>query len=254
VAAPAGDVDYEAHGDGYSAQRRSDPRIAAAVLAALGSARTVLNVGAGAGSYEPGDRYVVAVEPSAAMRAQRPAASVPAIDAVAESLPFDDDAFDAAMASSTVHQWQDLDRGLAELRRVTRGPIAILTYDPDTLDRFWLADYAPEVIAAERRRQPPIARLVAALGEKTEVRRIPVPADCSDGFKEAYFARPERFLDDAVRRSQSSWTFVEPAVQERAVARLRADLASGAWDERYGALRTQSELDGSLRLVVAAPK
>jgi hypothetical protein len=254
VAPPAGDVDYEAHGDGYAVQRRADPRIAAAVLSALGAARTVLNVGAGAGSYEPTDRYVVAVEPSAAMRAQRPPERVPAIDAVAESLPFDDDAFDAAMACSTLHQWRDLDRGLAELRRVTRGPIAIFTYDPDTLGRFWLADYAPEVIQAERRRQPPIARLVAAFGEGTEVCRIPVPADCLDGFKEAYFARPESFLDEAVRRSQSSWSFVEPAVQQRATARLRADLASGAWDERYGALRTQPELDGSLRLVVAPPK
>jgi hypothetical protein len=129
----------------------------------------------------------------------------------------------------------------------------ILTFDPDTLDRFWLADYAPEVIAAERRRQPPIRELVSRLGSATEVRSIPVPADCLDGFKEAYYARPECFLDEAVRRSQSSWSFVEPAVQARALARLNADLASGAWDERYGALRTQPELDGSLRLVVAPP-
>jgi hypothetical protein len=137
---------------------------------------------------------------------------------------------------------------------VTSGPIVILTFDPDTLDRFWLNDYAPDVIAAERRRQPPIAKLVRTLGAGTEVRSIPVPADCSDGFKEAYYARPECFLDEAVRRSQSSWSFVEPAVQVRAIARLDADLASGAWDERYGALRTQPELDGSLRLIIAPPK
>jgi hypothetical protein len=250
---PAGDVDYEAYGHGYAVQRRGDPRIADAIHAALGSARTVLNVGAGTGSYEPEDRHVVAVEPSAAMRAQRPAERVPAINATAEDLPFDAGVFDAAMATVTVHQWSDLSQGLAELRRVTRGPIVILTFDPDTLDRFWLADYAPEVIAAERRRQPPIRELVSRLGSATEVRSIPVPADCLDGFKEAYYARPECFLDEAVRRSQSSWSFVEPAVQARALARLNADLASGAWDERYGALRTQPELDGSLRLVVAPP-
>jgi hypothetical protein len=251
---PAGDVDYEAHGQGYAIQRRSDPRIAAAIHAALGTARTVLNVGAGAGSYEPADRYVVAVEPSAAMRAQRPPERVPAINAVAEALPFDDAAFEAAMASVTVHQWSDLDQGLAELRRVTSGPIVILTFDPDTLDRYWLNDYAPEVIAAERRRQPPIARLVSAFGPGTDVRSIPVPADCLDGFKEAYFARPEAFLDEAVRRSQSSWSFVEPAVHARAVANLERDLVSGAWDERYGKLRSQAAFDGSLRLLVAPPR
>ena len=250
----AGDFDYEANGTGYAVQRRTDPRIAAVVHAALGPARTVINVGAGAGSYEPEDRHVVAVEPSPAMRGQRPPGRVPAIAGAAEDLPFDDGVFDAAMATVTVHQWADLARGLAELRRVTRGPVVVLTFDGDALDRFWLAEYAPELIAAERRRYPAMATLVAALAEGTEVRPVPVPADCVDGFTEAYFARPERFLDDAVRRSQSAWGFVEPAAQERAVARLRDDLASGAWDARHGALRTQPEFDGSLRLVVGPPK
>jgi hypothetical protein len=248
--APAGDFNYELHGEGYAIQRRSDPRIAAAVHAALGSARTVLNVGAGAGSYEPDDRYVVAVEPSPTMRAQRPPERVPAIAAAAESLPFDDGAFDAAMAMVTVHQWSDVDQGLAELRRVTGGPIVILTFDADALDRFWLADYAPELIAAECRRYPAMAKLAAALGAGTEVRPVPVPFDCTDGFTEAYFARPERFLDAAVRRSQSAWGFVTPGAQQQAIARLRADLASGAWDDRYGELRSQREFHGSLRLVV----
>ena len=142
---PAGDFDYERAGAGYARLRRTDPRLAAHVHAALGEARTVLNVGAGAGSYEPEDRYVVAVEPSAAMRAQRPAGR-PAVDAVAEALPFDDDSFDAAMAMITVHQWSDLERGLAELRRVARGPVVILTFDPDAMLDFWLADYVPEVL------------------------------------------------------------------------------------------------------------
>jgi hypothetical protein len=252
-AQPAGDFDYETHGAGYAVQRRADPRIAALVRAALGDARTVLNVGAGAGSYEPGDRHVVAVEPSPAMRAQRPPERVPAVAAVAEDLPFDDGAFDAAMATVTVHQWSDLERGLSELRRVSRGPVVILTFEGDALDRFWLADYAPELISAERARYPSMALLADALGEGTSVRSVPIPSDCVDGFTEAYFARPERFLDDAVRRSQSAWGFVDDDAEARAVAQLAADLASGAWDRRYGALRTQAKFDGSLRLVVGPP-
>jgi hypothetical protein len=253
VAAPAaGDFDYESHGDGYALQRRADPRIAARLHEALGDAATVINVGAGAGSYEPEDRYVVAVEPSPAMRAQRPSSRVPAIDATAERLPFDDDSFAAAMATITVHQWSDKTRGLRELQRVTRGPIAILTFDPDALDRFWLADYAPELIAAERKRYPQIAWLGSLLESGCEVHSIAVPGDCTDGFTEAYFSRPERLLEDDVRRAQSAWGFVEREDEQRAVARLREDLASGAWDRRYGELREQPEFDGSLRLIVAS--
>ena len=140
--APAGDWDYERHGHGYTAFRRPDPRIAAQVHRALGPARTVLNVGAGAGSYEPEGRYVLAVEPSAVMRAQRPRSLAPAIDAVAESLPLDDRSVDAAMAMITIHQWPDAGRGLREMRRVTRGPVVIMTFDGDALDRFWLAGTA----------------------------------------------------------------------------------------------------------------
>ena len=161
----AGDFDYETHGTGYAVRRRTDPAIAAYVHAGLGSARTVLNVGAGAGSYEPEDRHVVAVEPSAAMRAQRGRHLAPAIDARAEELPFDDDAFDAAMATVTVHQWSDSMRGLREMRRVTRGPVVVLTFDGTALDRFWLAEYAPELMVAERRRYPLIESICDALGD-----------------------------------------------------------------------------------------
>lgn len=244
-----GDFDYETHGRGYALQRRTDPRIAAAVHAGLGQARAVLNVGAGAGSYEPPDRYVVAVEPSPVMRAQRPAGR-PAIAAAAENLPFDDGAFDAVMATITVHQWSDVERGLSEMRRVATGPVVILTFDGDALDRFWLADYVPELMVAERGRYPAISRLTRALGEGTVVQDVPVPIDCVDGFTEAYFARPERFLDDRVRQAQSAWGFVHPDVQARGVERLRDDLASGAWDARYGHLRTLPAFDGSLRLIV----
>ncbi len=247
---PAGDFDYERGGVGYAAQRRTDPRIAARVHAALGRARTVLNVGAGAGSYEPADRQVTAVEPSATMRAQRPAGR-PAIDATAEDLPFPDASFDAAMATITVHQWADLDRGLRELRRVSRGPVVILTFDPAALDRLWLVDYLPELIASERRRFPAIERIVAAL-EPAAVTEIPIPLDCADGFLEAYYGRPEAFLDPAVRRSQSSWGFVDQRVVDRGLARLAAELAGGDWDRRHGELRHQPEFAGSLRLVVGS--
>jgi SAM-dependent methyltransferase len=245
---PAGDFDYERGGAGYAAGRRTDPRIASRVHAALGTARTLLNVGAGAGSYEPADRQVTAVEPSAAMRAQRPA-DRPAIDARAEKLPFPDGSFDAAMAMVTVHQWPDLDAGLRELRRVSRGPTVILTFDPESLDRFWLVDYLPELIASEQRRFPSLDRLARVLGPCT-ITDLPIPLDCMDGFLEAYYGRPEAFGDPVVRRSQSSWGFLDPVVAERGLARLRAELASGEWDRRYGQLRSQPEFAGSLRLVV----
>ena len=249
--APAGDVDYEAHGAGYAAIRRPDPRIAAQVHAALGAARTVVNVGAGAGSYEPEDRAVVAVEPSATMRAQRPRHRLPAVDATAERLPFDDGAFDAAMAMITIHQWPDLHRGLGEMRRVARGPVVILTFDGAALDRLWLAGYAPELVVAEARRMPPIDRVLAALGGTGTVAEVPIPHDCTDGFTEALYGRPERFLDPDVRRAQSAWGFVAPGVEDRAVAHLARDLDSGAWDARFGALRTQPWFVGAVRLVVA---
>ncbi|MFI5889288.1 class I SAM-dependent methyltransferase [Actinoplanes sp. NPDC051513] len=249
----AGDFDYDTHGQGYARRRRPDPRIAALIHTALGDARTVLNVGAGAGSYEPGDRYVLAVEPSAAMRAQRPPGAAPALDATAERLPFDDDAFDAVMATVTVHQWRDAVSGLAEMRRVARGPVVVLTFDGDELERLWLAAYVPELVAAERLRYPAISSVAAAIGRTTEVIEVPIPIDCVDGFTEAYYARPDAFLDPRVRAAQSAWGFVTPEATHRAVEKLRADLASGAWEHTYGHLRAQPQFLGSLRLLVGHP-
>lgn len=251
---PAGDFDYERHGADYSSVRRPDPRIAAGVLAALGDSLSVLNVGAGAGSYEPVDRYVLAVEPSATMRAQRPAGAVPAVDAAAEQLPFDDDSFDAAMAVLTVHQWTDVDRGLRELRRVSRGPVVVLTLDAPALQEFWLADYVPEVVAVERSRFPALARVTAALAPgsaEISVDSVPVPWDCTDGFGEAFYGRPEAFLQPGVRAATSGLALTEPGAVLRGLRRLEDDLASGAWDERYGHLRRQAERVGALRLVTA---
>lgn len=249
----AGDFDYGDHGRAYSAHRRTEPRIAERVHDALGPARTVLNVGAGTGSYEPADRYVVAVEPSAAMRAQRSADRVPAIDVAAEQLPFDDGAFDSSMAICTIHQWRDFTVGLRELRRVTIGPVVILTFDPDALDRFWLAEYTAELIAAARKRYPAIDSVRAALGGNCVVVTVNTPLDCVDGFVEAYYGRPEQFLDPGVRQAQSAWGFVTRDEEKRALDRLHDDLRTGEWERRHGELRTTGQYAGALRLVVARP-
>ncbi|WP_309133449.1 class I SAM-dependent methyltransferase [Cellulomonas sp.] len=251
---PVGDVDYEQHGHRYAALRRTDPRIEARVHAALGESRTVLNVGAGTGSYEPSDRYVLAVEPSAAMRAQRPATAAPAVDATAERLPFDDGSFDAAMAMVTIHQWSDVEQGLREMRRVSRGPVVVLTIDAPALHRFWLADYFPEVIALDQTRFPAIDAVAAVLAHGSadvRVEVVPVPADCVDGFGEAFYARPEAFLRPEVRAATSGFGLTDPAAVQRGVDRLRDDLASGAWDRAHGHVREQAEYAGALRLVTA---
>jgi SAM-dependent methyltransferase len=247
----AGDVDYALIGSTYSRYRQPEPVIEAAIDLELGSAVTVLNVGAGAGSYEPRDREVTAVEPSASMRAQRPTWRVEAIDAVAEDLPFADDSFDASMATFSVHQWSDLEAGLRELRRVTRGPVVILGGDPNLLDRFWLNAYAPEVIETEARRYPAIDRIVRGLGGEADVVVVEIPLLCVDGFNQAYYGRPESLLDAGARRANSAWSFVGEEVEERFVRDLTADLDSGEWDRVHGHLRTQPFFDGALRLIVS---
>jgi len=250
---PAGDVDYDRAPVDYAAIRRPEPRLAEAIRAALGEVDSVLNVGAGSGSYEPTDCAVTAVEPSAAMRAARPAHLPRALDAAAESLPFDDQVFDAALATMTVHQWRDLDLGLAELRRVTRGPIVVLTSDPEVLGEFWLGRYAAAVLQAECGRMPAISRLTSALAGSVELRSLPVPANCTDGFVEAFYGRPEAFLDPRVRAAQSSWGFAAPREVEASVARLGAALRDGSWDQAFSALRTAPTYDGSMRLLIARP-
>lgn len=242
---------YDDIGHGYARVRRPDRRIAARVHAALGDAATVLNVGAGTGSYEPADRWVLAVEPSAVMRAQRPGGSAPAIDAVAEALPLDDGAVDAAMAIITVQHWHDPVRGLRELSRVARGRVVVLTFDVSATGGSWLlCDYLPEVQADDAARFPALTDIAAALGG-ADVQEVPIPADCTDGFFHAYFARPEAYLDPAVRAAQSAWARLPDGVEQRAVEILSADLESGAWDDRHGSIRGIGEYDGGLRLIVA---
>ncbi|ROQ38471.1 methyltransferase family protein [Frondihabitans sp. PhB188] len=249
----AGDADYGRIGRGYTDYRQPDPQIERAIAQELGDAATILNVGAGAGSYEPRRPGVTAVEPSAAMRANRPPDLTPAVDATSESLPFADESFDASMSTFSIHQWGDLGAGLAEMRRVTRGPVVLLSCDPAALDRFWLVEYAPEVIAVEGSRYPAPAAVAELLGGDVSVTSLPIPLDCTDGFGEAYYGRPERLLEPGARLANSAWSFVEPGVEERFVERLSADLESGAWDARFGHLRTQPSFDGSLRLIVGRP-
>ncbi|WP_329284412.1 class I SAM-dependent methyltransferase [Streptomyces sp. NBC_00691] len=249
----AGDVDHGTAGSGRSSHRGPDERVAQFVAEALGGARSVLDVGAGAGSYENVADAVTAVEPSASMRARRPARLTRAVDAVAEDLPFADGEFDAAMTLFSVHQWSDATAGLREVRRVTRGPVVVLTCDPATVRDFWLYDYAPEVLDTEARRHPPVDEIAAALGGTCAVEAVPIPLDCADGFNEAYYGRPEMLLDPAARQACSAWSFVDDGVRERFDRALRHDLASGAWDERFGDLRTRPTYEGSLVIVRATP-
>lgn len=249
----AGDADYGRIGAGYRNYRRPEPEFESAIRYALGDAKSVLNLGAGAGSYEPTDREVTAVEPSASMREQRPAHLSSAIAASAESLPFDDACFDAAMTTFSVHQWGDLEAGLAEMRRVTRGPVVIMTCDPTLLNRCWLAEYALEMIATEARRYPFLERIRDGLGGTVEVEPLPIPLRCTDGFSEAYYGRPEMLLDPGARKANSAWSFLDGAAVDRFVERLQGDLASGEWDRKYGQLREQSHFEGSLALITARP-
>ena len=242
---------YDTIGGAYAVTRRTEPRIAAQVWAALGDARTVLNVGAGTGSYEPADRDVIAVEPSALMRAQRPEGAAPCVAAAAESLPFADQSFDAAMAFATVHHWQDPIAGLRELRRVARR-VVVFTHDSseaEWLHRFWLTrDYLPEV-ADLLVGKPSLTEQARTIGARVEP--VPIPWDCADGFFEAYWRRPEAYFDERVRRGVSVWSRVGPDAEQRALRSLRADLASGRWAERNRDLLDLETAELGLRLLIA---
>jgi SAM-dependent methyltransferase len=242
---------YDRMGLGYSAVRRPDPRVAAQIEAALGDARTVLNVGAGAGSYEPADREVTAVEPSRTMIAQRPPGSAPVVEAFAEDLPFEDDSFDAAMALITVHHWNDARAGLTEMTRVARRRLAILTFTPTPPEELWMArDYFPRILDFHEEVMLSVDNLAAML-PNASVEPVPIPNGCTDGFWLAIWDRPEMHLDPDVRRASSSWHHMAQDEVEQGLAKLRADLESGRWDERNGHLREQAELDVGLRLVTA---
>jgi SAM-dependent methyltransferase len=240
---------YDTIGRSYTATRCTEPRIAARIWAALGDAQTVLNVGAGTGSYEPGDRDVTAVEPSAIMRAQRPAGSARCVGAAAQRLPFADNSFDAAMAVLSDHHWPDPIAGLREMRRVARR-VVIFQFDSAWADRFWLIrDYLPEYGDQVRRAHPTLTERADAIGARMEP--VPVPWDCVDGFFYAYWRRPERYLEDEVRRGISVFPKLGAQVEERLVTTLRTDLESGRWASRNRDITGLDEADFGGRLLVA---
>ena len=238
---------YDTIGRGYDSHRRADPRIASRVAEALGPSNSVVNVGAGAGSYEPRDRSVVAVEPSRVMIEQRPREAAPAVMGSATALPFRDDCFDAALAILTLHHWPDAAAGLAELSRVARDRVVILTFDP-CFEAFWLTDYLPEIRDLDRASMPPLDDVMESLDAQSLL-EVPVPHDCTDGFLGAYWRRPEAYLDPSVRAAIS--VFAQMTTTEEGLARLEADLVSGDWDDRYSALRECTSLDVGYRLIIA---
>jgi SAM-dependent methyltransferase len=244
--------EYDASRATYALSRQQDPQIAAMIERALGDARSVVNVGAGAGSYESSGREIVAIEPSETMRAQRPEGAAPAMAAYAEDLPLEDDSVDAGLAAMTVHHWDDPRRGLAELRRVARKRVVLFTYDISQAGALWLVrDYLPEIGELDRARFLPIEEQAELLGGDVRVERVPLPHDCRDGLLGAYWRRPERYLDPALHPGNSAFMTLDPKVLQRALAKLRNDLDSGAWRRRYGGLLSRDELDVGYRLVVA---
>jgi SAM-dependent methyltransferase len=245
---------YDQIGEGYALTRQEDPRISLAIRNALGEARSVVNVGAGAGSYEPDDRYVIAIEPSDVMAAQRPPTIPPALRASAADLPLRDNSTDAAMAVLTIHHWDDeLERGIQEMRRVARDAVVILTYDPLVSGEMWLmADYLPEVAQLDRRTFPTPQLLATWLGGRTCIEVVPVRRDTRDWMLGSFWAHPERVLDERARNATSGFARMDPSVVQRVVRDVRRDLESGVWDERHGHLRRLDAFDAGLRLIVSA--
>lgn len=243
---------YDRIGTGYAETRQEDARLAARIHAALGAAGTVVNVGAGTGSYEPRDRLVTAVEPSDVMAAQRPPDRAPAVRAWADALPLRDRSVGAAMAVLSVHHWDDAkELGVREMRRVARGPVVIATVDPEVSARMWLLDdYLPELAELERRVFPTMNQLRRWLGPATSIERIEIPRDTCDWTLMSFWAHPERVLDPGARAATSGFARMEASVVERVVRAVRGDLKSGAWDEKHGCLRRLDAYDAGFRLVV----
>jgi SAM-dependent methyltransferase len=242
---------YDRIGGTYGKTRRADPRIARQISEALGDARSVVNVGAGAGAYEPRDRDVVAVEPSSVMLRQRPLDAAPAVQASAEDIPFADGAFDAALAVLTMHHWGDWRAGIGELRRVARRRIVMLTFDPEWIPRYWLVrDYLPEIAELDAQRFPPLVIVAEALGGAVST-PVLIAADCADGFLCAAWKRPLAYLDERVRANISTFAMLDPVTVAAALARLERDVADGAWAARNADLIPLDEADFGYRLLVA---
>jgi SAM-dependent methyltransferase len=239
---------YDQIGVTYGSTRRTDPRIAAAIYDALGEAGSVVNVGAGAGSYEP-RQTIAAIEPSQVMITQRPAGSAPVLRAVAEQIPLRDNCADAAMALLTVHHWTDVAAGVAEMRRVARHRVVFLTWRPDVLERFWLARYMPEAARLDAAMAVPVGVLTGVLKD-AEVRSLPVPHDCEDGFGAAFWRRPEAYLDPVVRAGMSFFAKTRSSELRDGLRQLSDDLATGRWHEENAGLLDLDEYDVGYCLIV----
>jgi len=247
---------YDGIGQGYAKTRKEDPCLRARIHAALGDARTVVNVGAGTGSYEPNDRHVIAIEPSDVMAAQRPPELAPAIRASAGELPLRDRSVDAAMAILSVHHWDaEQERGVREMRRVARGPVVVMTYDPEVSGQMWLmSEYMPEVAELDRRIFTSTDTLAGWLGGSVRVETVEVPDDTPDWMLGSYWAHPERVLDPTARAATSGFARMDAAVVDRVLESVRRDLESGAWDRRHGHLRGLRSFDAGLRLIISTPQ
>jgi SAM-dependent methyltransferase len=242
---------YDRIGTDYASTRREDPGLRARIHAALGGARSVVNVGAGTGSYEPTGCHVVAVEPSDVMSAQRPPDRAPAIRGRAEELPLADDAVDAAMAVLSLHHWDDPGQGIREMRRVARGPVVVVTFDPVVSGEMWLVkDHLIEVAELDRRIFPPPSSVAGWLGG-ARIETWEIPRDTPDWTLGSFWAHPERVLDPLARGATSGFARMDPAVVERVVREVERDLATGAWDERQGHLRRLERFDAGMRIVIA---
>ncbi len=239
---------YDTIGLNYADFRQPDPSIERAIHDALGDATSIVNVGAGCGSYEPSQRSVVAVELAMTMIHQRPSGAAPVVQATAMALPFGADAFDASMAILTLHHWPNKVQGLEELRRVSRGRVVILTWVP-TESGFWLTDYIPEILVDDRPNFPMLHEYEQVLGP-TEVITVPIPHNCTDGFMCAYWRRPEAYLDQRVRSAISGFSKLRDAAS--GLQQLNRDLKSGAWHSRYGDILNRTEMDFGYRLIVAS--
>lgn len=241
------DALYDTIGVGYAQLRKPDPRIEQAIHPGLGDAKTTVNVGAGSGSYEPSDKFVVAVELSPTMIGQRPPNIAPAVQASATALPLGDAAFDASLAILTVHHWPDKKQGLLELRRVSRDRVVILTWDPG-FKGFWLTDYIPQILEQDILLFPLLQDYEALLGP-VDVIDVPIPFDCIDGFMCAYWRRPRAYLDAKTRSAISTFSKLGDILP--GLEKLERDLDSGEWYQRYADLLDRTELDLGYRLIIA---
>jgi SAM-dependent methyltransferase len=241
---------YDAIGHAYARARREDPYIARQIHDALGSTGSVVNIGAGTGNYEPADREVVAVEPSMEMIAQRAGRPAPALQAVAEALPFRDGSFDVALGVITLHHWTDPVAGLREMARVARRQVVVY-FEPSQTGRFWAFDYFPDSAKLPTVQDPPGEQMLAEHLDLREIRTVLLPRDCIDGFGVAFWARPEALLDPEIQAGMSWLALLPAAERARGTAKLRADVESGEWDRRHGHLRNESFFDGGYRIAIA---